>query len=171
MKGMGNVLYRYLQSVQGLLAPAIAAVFILGVFWKRTSPAAGLWGLIVGFGLGMFRLVLDVIIGGPIADAAKLPAAEKLAKLAQLQEQYGILYRIEALNWLHVCITLFIICIVTMIIISLMSKAPAQAQMRYTYGAATLEQKAVTRASWNGWDILHTAVILGVIAAFYIYFW
>ena len=40
MKGMGNVLYRYLQSVQGLLAPAIAAVFILGVFWKRTTAAA-----------------------------------------------------------------------------------------------------------------------------------
>jgi len=65
MKEMGNVLYRYLQAVQGLLAPAIAATFILGVFWKRTSPAAGLWGMIVGFTLGMFRLLLDVIIGGP----------------------------------------------------------------------------------------------------------
>ncbi|RPJ81726.1 MAG: Na+/glucose cotransporter, partial [Acidobacteria bacterium] len=28
MRGMGNVLYRYLQNVQGLLAPAIAAVFV-----------------------------------------------------------------------------------------------------------------------------------------------
>lgn len=171
MKGMGNVLYRYLQNVQGLLAPAIAATFILGVFWKRTSPAAGLWGLIVGFTLGMFRLALDVIIGGPIADAAKLPAAEKLAKLDALKQQFGVLYSIEAVNWLHVCVALFIICIITMVLISLLSKAPTAQQMRYTYGAATLEEKAATRASWNGWDILHTAIILGVIVAFYVYFW
>jgi solute:Na+ symporter, SSS family len=154
-----------------LLAPAIAATFILGVFWKRTTSAAGLWGLIVGFGLGMFRLALDVIIGGPMVDAAKLPEAEKLAKLAQLKEQYGVLYTIEHYNWLHVCVALFIICIVTMILISLMSKAPTQEQIRYTYGGATLEEKAAVKASWNGWDILHTAIILGVVVAFYIYFW
>ncbi len=37
MKGLGQVLYQYLQDVQSLLAPGIAAVFLLGVFWKRTS--------------------------------------------------------------------------------------------------------------------------------------
>ncbi len=171
MKGMGNVLYRYLQNVQGLLAPAIAAAFIMGVFWKRTTAGAGLWGLIVGFTLGMFRLALDVIIGGRITDAGKLPEIEKLAKLAELKQHYGVLYSIEMVNWLHVCVALFIICIITMVLISLMSKAPSEQKIRYTYGAATLEEKAATRASWNGWDILHTVIILGIIAAFYIYFW
>jgi solute:Na+ symporter, SSS family len=171
MKNMGNVLYRYLQNVQGLLAPAIAATFILGVFWKRTTPKAGLWGLIVGFALGMFRLALDVIIGGPIADAAKLPDAEKLAKLNALKEQYGILYNIEAVNWLFVCVSLFIICIFTMIVISLLSKPSTEQQLRFTYSAATAADKAATRASWGAWDILNTAVILGVIIAFYWYFW
>jgi SSS family solute:Na+ symporter len=171
MKNMGNVLYRYLQNVQGLLAPAIAATFILGVFWKRTTPKAGLWGLIVGFTLGMFRLALDVIIGGPIADAAKLPDAEKLAKLNALKEQYGILYNIEAVNWLFVCVSLFIICIFTMVVISMLSKPPTEQQLRFTYSAATAADKAATRASWGAWDILHTAIILGIIVAFYIYFW
>ncbi len=63
MLGLGKVLYEYLQNVQGLLAPAIASVFLLGVFWKKMTPKAAFWGLLTGFGLGMFRLALNVIYG------------------------------------------------------------------------------------------------------------
>ncbi len=47
MKGLGKVLYAYLQDVQSLLAPGIAAVFLLGVVSRKTTPAAGLIGLII----------------------------------------------------------------------------------------------------------------------------
>ena len=60
MKGLGKVLYEYLQDVQSLLAPGIAAVFLLGVVSKRTTPSAGIWGLVIGFTLGMIRLGLNV---------------------------------------------------------------------------------------------------------------
>jgi SSS family solute:Na+ symporter len=40
-----------------------------------------------------------------------------------------------------------------------------------TFASSTAEQRAATRASWNYWDVAHTAVILGVVVAFYIYFW
>ncbi|HOP58203.1 MAG TPA: sodium:solute symporter [Bacteroidales bacterium] len=63
MLGLGKVLYEYLQGVQGMLAPAIASVFILGVFWKRMSSKAAFWGMITGFVLGMFRLALNVVYG------------------------------------------------------------------------------------------------------------
>jgi SSS family solute:Na+ symporter len=63
MLGLGKVLYEYLQGVQGLLAPAIAAVFLLGVFWKRMSAKGALWGMIAGFSIGMFRLSLNIIYG------------------------------------------------------------------------------------------------------------
>ena len=66
---------------------------------------------------------------------------------------------------------LFVICIVTMVIISLLSKRSTDKQLRYTYGAATAEEKAETKASWNGWDIVHTVIILGIVIAFYMYFW
>ena len=39
------------------------------------------------------------------------------------------------------------------------------------FGTSTPEQIAATRASWNGWDVFNTIVILGITVAFYIYFW
>ena len=38
-------------------------------------------------------------------------------------------------------------------------------------GSATAEQKAITRASWNNWDLLFSGLIIVVIIGFYIYFW
>ncbi|MDP4292646.1 MAG: sodium/solute symporter, partial [Bacteroidota bacterium] len=55
MRGLGSVLYEYLQNVQSLIAPAIAAVFLMGVFNRKITPKAGDWGLLIGFLIGMFR--------------------------------------------------------------------------------------------------------------------
>jgi solute:Na+ symporter, SSS family len=63
MMGLGKVLYEYLQAVQGLLAPAIASVFLLGVFWKKTTAKGAFWGMITGFSIGMFRLILNIKYG------------------------------------------------------------------------------------------------------------
>jgi SSS family solute:Na+ symporter len=69
------VLYEYLQAVQGLLAPAIASVFLLGVFWKKTTSKGAFWGMITGFTLGMFRLILNVIYG---AKASLISGLERI---------------------------------------------------------------------------------------------
>jgi SSS family solute:Na+ symporter len=39
-----------------------------------------------------------------------------------------------------------------------------------TYTTATEEQKRENRASWNYLDVLGTAVVLGLVLAFYLYF-
>ena len=64
MKGLGKVLYAYLQDVQSLLAPGIAAVFLLGIASKKTTPQAGFIGLLTGFILGMTRLAFKVFAIG-----------------------------------------------------------------------------------------------------------
>ena len=56
MRGLGKALYAYLQDVQSMLAPGIAAVFLLGVTSRWITPKAGLYGLLTGFVLGMTRL-------------------------------------------------------------------------------------------------------------------
>jgi len=153
MKNIGKVLYEYLQDVQSLLAPGIAAVFLLGIISKRTTPAAGFIGLVVGFVLGMLRLGLNIYFGDTVSD--------------------GFIYElIIAPNWLHYEIALFVIVIVVMIIVSFFTERmdPAKIQGLY-FGSATAEQRAITRASWNKWDVINSAIIIAFIIAFYIYFW
>jgi len=153
MKGIGKVLYEYLQDVQSLLAPGIAAVFLLGVLSKKTTPTAGFTGLVVGFVLGMLRLGLNIYYGDTVGS--------------------GFIYDlIVAPNWLHYEIALFALVIVLMIIISFFTERmdPAKIEGLY-FGSATAEQRAITRASWNKWDVINSAIIITFIIAFYIYFW
>lgn len=152
MKSIASVLYEYLQNVQSLLAPGIAAVFLLGVFSKRITSAGGLTGLISGFTLGMFRLVLDVF-------------EESLAR-------DGWLFQIVDVNWLHYCVFLFLFTVALVIIVSFFTRAPSDEQLEgLTFASTTPEQVAETRASWNRSDVVHSAIILGIIVLFYIYFW
>src|SRR5690606_29059288 len=52
-------LYDYLQGVQGYLAPPIFTVFFFGVFNRRLNAKGCLAALIVGFAMGLFRLLVD----------------------------------------------------------------------------------------------------------------
>jgi solute:Na+ symporter, SSS family len=153
MKSLGQVLYQYLQDVQSLLAPGIASVFLLGVFWKRASAAGGLWGMIVGFTLGMTRLGLKIFQNS--------------------LDPEGILYKtFLAPNWLHYCIYLFFICLATIVLVSLFTKRVSEERLTgLTYFSSTPEQRAITRASYDKWDIINSIIILAVVVAFYAYFW
>jgi SSS family solute:Na+ symporter len=153
MKGIGKVLYAYLQDVQSMLAPGIAAVFLLGVLSKKTTPKAGFYGLVAGFILGMTRLGF-VVFGGNLS-------------------QDSIFHKLFlAPNWLHYEIVIFFIVIALMIVTSFFTPKANPAAIRGLYfGSATPEEKAVTRASWNNWDLFFSGLIIVVIIAFYIYFW
>ena len=153
MKGLGKVLYAYLQDVQSLLAPGIAAVFLLGIASKKTTPAAGLIGLTTGFVLGMLRLGLKIFSGGINPD--------------------GIIYKVFlAPNWLHYEIVLFFVVIIIMVVTSMFTKRADPLAIKGLYvGSATAEEKALTRASWNNWDLFFSGLIIVVIVWFYAYFW
>ena len=49
--------------------------------------------------------------------------------------------------------------------------APAEQIVGLRFGSTTDEQKAVTRASWNKWDVIHSAIIILITVVFYWYFW
>ena len=75
-------------------------------------------------------------------------------------------------NWLFFCGWMLVFCLLVVIIVSLLTKAPDQEKIRgLVFGTSTPEQRAATRASWNHWDVIHTVIILGITAAFYYYFW
>ena len=151
IQAMGKSLYDYIQSIQSLLAPAIAAVFLLGVCWKKTSPKAGMWTLIAGLVLGFTRLVTMIIN----------PAAHNV-----------FTYIFNEMNVYAFGVWTFLFCVVLAIVVTLFTKKPAPEQIQgLCFSTATAEQKAATRASWNKWDIVHTVIILTATVAFYIYFW
>lgn len=59
-----------------------------------------------------------------------------------------------------------------MIVVSVFTKAAPEAQLRgLTFGSISPEDKAISRASWGKWDVIHSAIIVGITIAFYIYFW
>ena len=155
MRSIGDVLYTYLQDVQSVLAPGIAAAFLLGVTWKRTSAKGGMWGLIAGLVIGLLRLGANVFYSN-VPDAP-----QTLFK-----------YVFYDINWLFFCGMMFLFCVLVIVLVSLFTEAPSHEKIRgLVFGTATPEQKAETRASWNHWDIIHTVIILGITVAFYIYFW
>ncbi len=153
MKGLGKVLYEYLQEVQSLLAPGIAAVFLLGILSKKTTPAAGFYGLVIGFFLGMVRLVINIFKGS----------------IAEGTTMHDIFI---GMNTYHYEGYIFAIVIISMILISYFSKAKdANLIQGLTIGSATAEQRAEVRASWNKWDVINSAIIITVVLVFYSYFW
>src|SRR5688500_720853 len=60
MRGISGQLYQYLQSVQAYISPPIAAVFLLGVFWRRVNAPGAMAALLLGFVLGMARLAAEL---------------------------------------------------------------------------------------------------------------
>ena len=143
-------LYQYLQNVQGYLAPPITAVFLLALFNKRINTRGAVWGLGLGFVLGMTKLVLQGFFGqGKLEDPALLAA-------------------IADFNFLYFSGVLLLVCVVTIILASRTAPPPDPEQIRgLTY--ASVDRDAV-RTSWDRRDILATVVILGLVAALYAYF-
>ena len=155
MRSVGNVLYNYLQDVQSVLAPGIAAAFLLGITWKRASAKGGMWGLLSGIIIGLTRL------GAKVYYSNATDAADSWFK--------AVFYDF---NWLFFCGVMLVVCCLVVIVVSLLTEAPDQQKIQgLVFGTSTPEQIAATRASWNHWDIIHTIIILGFTVAFYIYFW
>ena len=149
----GGGLYRYLQGVQSYLAPPITAVFLLGLFWRRINARGAFYGLIVGFVLGMAKLTLEAVhSGSPFAEG-------------------GLMASFAEFNFLYYSGVLLLLSIILVIAVSYTSPAPSAEQVAgLTYGSLTDEDRREIRASWNKYDIAGTAVVLGLVLGFYLYF-
>ncbi len=147
-------LYTYLQLVQSLLAPSIAAVFMLGIFSRGVTPHSGLIGIVTGFVVGMLRLVLQ--------------ATHEMYHI----EWPGLVQAFVDINWLYFSFLLFVFTCVLIFAVSAVTKKASPEQLAgLTYGSVTQEQEAATRASFGFWELFHTGVILAIIAGIYVYFW
>jgi SSS family solute:Na+ symporter len=149
MSKISGVLYQYLQSVQSYLAPPIAAVFLLGVFSKRINSKGAFTAMVVGFLIGVLRIVLEL-------DRANLT---------------GFAYSFATINFLYFCIILFLVSIAILIIVSLFTEKPSEAQLNgLTFATTVSADKAKSRASWNATDVWLSSIVIVLIVGIFIYF-
>ena len=152
-------LYGYLQAVQGYLAPPIFVVFFLGVFVKRMNAQGALWAMIVGFVLGIFRMLVDT------------PVTLGLSGLQNGYTPGSFLWIVNNIYFQYFSVLITIVSAIVMIAVSHMTPAPAQGSIEsLTFATKTAEDRKETRASWDWHDVAGSAVVLACIMFAYLYF-
>lgn len=149
MKDISGVLYQYLQSVQSYLAPPIAAVFLLGIFYKRINAKGAMTSLTVGFAIGALRILLEL----------------------NKDSLSGFWYGFATLNFLYFCIALFVFSIVVLVVVSLLTPPPSDSQLTgLTYATTVAEDRERSRASWDTKDLILSVIVVVIIASVFLYF-
>jgi len=154
MMSLGS-LYEYIQDIQSLLAPAMVAVFVLGIFSKRITPKAGELGLIVGFLIGMVRLFTNIITNS--------------GKSVMTGWYWESTHWFWHTNWLIFEIWLLVFIMLFMAAVSFFTPKPSAQQVEFI--TFTGDYKTLIRNSWNKWDVIASLGVVLICALFYIYFW
>lgn len=143
MNSISGTLYTYLQSVQAYISPPIAAVFLIGIIWPRANARGAMSALLVGFVLGMGRLILEM-------NAAGLS---------------GVWLTLATENFLHIAVALFLLCSLVLVTVSMATAAPARAQLaNVTF--ATLDRTGANRAPMH---LVRQDIVLSVVLALFVF--
>jgi solute:Na+ symporter, SSS family len=152
-------LYNYLQTIQGYLAPPVFVVFFLGVFWKRLNAKGCLWAMIVGFAVGLFRMLVDT------------PVTMKMSGFEHGYTEHTFLWLVNSINFQYFSILITLVSAAVMVGVSYATAEPNYAAIKnLSFGTITAEHRAESKASWNLRDVLLSALVVAVIAGGYLYF-
>ncbi|MCP3425366.1 sodium:solute symporter family protein [Rothia sp. AR01] len=132
----GNIM-TYMQTLFSFFNAPLFGVFILGLLWKRMTPAAGLWGYIAG------------IIAPTVVWIAYL-RDESLFGSATAETMYGAIYSFLAVMVVSVAVTLF-------------TKPKPLAELKgLVYGVGTIDVKGDVVAGDAAW--YRSPALLGTVA-------
>jgi SSS family solute:Na+ symporter len=152
-------LYGYLQAVQGYLAPPIFVVFFLGVFFKRMNANGALWSMLVGFVLGIFRMIVDT------------PVTLGLRGFQNGYPHGSFLWIVNNIYFQYFSVLITLISAIVMVTVSYASSQPDYAAIKsLTFATTTREDKANTRASWSWIEVGGSALVVLCILGAYLYF-
>ncbi|XP_025019392.1 sodium/myo-inositol cotransporter [Python bivittatus] len=111
----GGQMYLYIQEVADYLTPPVAAIFLLGVFWKRCNEQGAFFGGMVGFALGAVRLILAFIYRVPECNQPDTRP-----------------FFIRSIHYMYVATALFWITGIVAIVVSFLTPPPSKEQVRAT---------------------------------------
>lgn len=151
MSNISGVLYEYLQKVQTYIAPPIAAVFLLGIFYKRINSQGAFVTLIAGFLVGALRLILELSIDS--------------------LDPNGFFFKMADMNFLTFGAWFFLFCVILTIVVSFATEAPdAEKVKNLTFGTVTDEEKTKNKNSYGTVDIIVSVIIVAIVIGIMIFF-
>jgi SSS family solute:Na+ symporter len=152
-------LYFYLQAVQGYLAPPIFVVFFFGVFFKRLNAQGALSAMLVGFVLGIFRMLVDT------------PVTLGLPGFQNGYPMGSYFWVINNIYFQYFSVLITVVSAVVMIGVSYLTPVPDYARIaNLTFETTTKADLETTRASWDWHEVAGSAVVLACILGSYLYF-
>ncbi|MFT3935615.1 MAG: sodium/sugar symporter [Chitinophagaceae bacterium] len=145
--------YQFIQEYVGFISPGVLAIFLLGMFWKRTNSAAALTA-------ALLTIPLSVVL-------KFIPKVWDLRFLAStgfsspvVQDNGSIVYEIPFLDRMLI---VFVVLIGVMLLISLLDPKTKDAKR------IILVDKSMFKTSPS--FILGSILIMGILAALYTVFW
>ena len=155
-----NSLYDYLQSVQGYLAPPVFVVFFFGVFWKRLNAQGCFWSMVVGFVIGLARMIIDTPVALTSSNAVPFEYPKN-----------SFLWVVNNIQFQYFSVLITIVCAVVMVLVSYMTAPPDDRKIAgLTFATASEENKSQTRASWGAGEVAASVFVLLCILGAYLYF-
>jgi SSS family solute:Na+ symporter len=133
----------------------MVAVFVLGIFSKKITPKAGESGLIVGFFIGMARLLTNIFTN--------------TGKDVMTGSYWTSTHWFWHTNWLIFEIWLLVFIMLFMVVVSFFTEKPTAEQIEFI--TFTDDYKKLIRKSWDKWDVIASLGVVLFCALFYFYFW
>ena len=126
---------RVSPGVQGYLAPPVFVVFFFGVFFKRLNAQGCLAAMVLGFVVGIFRMLVDT------------PVTMKLTGFEDGYTPGSSFWIVNNINFQYFSVLITIISAVVMVGVSYLTQPPTYENIAsLTFGTATEEDRRRTRA-------------------------
>ena len=152
----GGVMYQYLQNVQSYIAPPVAAVFLLGILWKRVNSKAAITTLMAGLILLILRLGSEIYFQPEISSN---------------QIVDGFMFVFATINFSHMAILMFVFSILLCIGVTLSTSEPNYNDIiGLSFGTLTEDQKHENKNSYEFSDVLLSVILVILIIGVLSYF-
>jgi len=145
--------YQFIQEYVGFISPGVLAIFLLGIFWKRTSSAAALSAALLTIPLSIILKFLPKMMDLHFLAAYGFSSPVK-------QSDGTTLYEIPFLDSMAI---VFVILLAVMLLVSLLDPKTRDAKRIIEV------DKGLFRSSPS--FIIGSVLILGILSALYIAFW
>ena len=147
---MGGGIFHYLQSIQAYISPPIAAVFLLGLYFKWINARAAIISLWTGFAIGIFRLVAEFM-----NNDGRISVTDN-----------SLLGYFLSINFLHFAFFLFIFCSVILMILSKFGKPQSAKDLELV----TFQKRSVPVAFKLTTDMILTVILIFLVLLIWILF-